>query len=91
MDADFKELKNPVELKFSFNNISVLFDAEHGGLETMLVGLVSVPVEDFDRHIVTVWHAHPNRLLILIIPKTNKSPIDTNIPLTGRTRSLIRA
>ena len=54
MDADFKELQNPVELKFNFNNISALFDKEHGGLETMLVGLVSVQTEDFDRNIVTV-------------------------------------
>ena len=38
----------------NFNNASIIYDADSGGLETLLIGLVGTSSQNFDRHIVDV-------------------------------------
>ncbi len=54
MNDFYEEHTESLQLAENFLNPGALYDEKAGGMETLLVGLLAVEAQDFDRNIVSV-------------------------------------
>uniref|UniRef100_A0A914BYC7 Peroxidase n=1 Tax=Acrobeloides nanus TaxID=290746 RepID=A0A914BYC7_9BILA len=58
MDGGYNHSAEPVDLQVNFNNATSLYDAKHGHMESILMGLLGAAGMDYDRLIVDAVRNH---------------------------------